>query len=67
MHSAESVWRLIIANVVGLSNKVLIGNTDLSKGREVDYSRGLGRIRGIANIVISREEIKSRTLLAKAK
>ena len=45
---------------------MLIGNTDLSKGREVDYSRGLGRVKGIANIVISREGIKSRTLLAKA-
>ena len=46
---------------------MLIGNIDLSKSREVDYSRGLGRVRSVANIVISREEIKSRILLAKAK
>ena len=46
---------------------MLIGDTDLSKGREVDYSRGLGRVEGIANIVVGREGIKSRTLLAKAK
>ena len=44
---------------------MLIGNIDLSKGREVDYSKRLSRVKGIINKVISREGIKSRTLLAK--
>ena len=44
---------------------MLIGNIDLSKSREVNYSRRLGRVKGVVNRVISREEIKSKILLAK--
>ena len=64
LHSAESVWRLIVADVVGLSNKVLIGDTDLGEGREVDHGGRLGRVAGVANRVVGSEGMKSRTLLA---
>ena len=55
-----------MADVVGLSNKVLIGDTDLGEGREVDHGGGLGRVGGVANMVVGREGMKSRTLLAEA-
>jgi hypothetical protein len=55
---------LIVANVVSLANKVLIGSANLSKGREVDYSAGLSRVKGgVAGCAVEKRQEERRRVV----